>query len=119
MDDFIIRSNEDDKITEEALELSISQRPSLTLDVSRYQSYLDGANLSCEEKAAYLEALWTMIVCFVELGYGIHPLQNMELGNSCEQADEKKKEVLALESPSVLDSLPSTNSKKLNQSGGQ
>ena len=47
----------------------------LTLDVDRYQKYLDDADLSDAQKQDVLEALWSIIVNFVDLGFGVHPVQ--------------------------------------------
>ncbi len=51
------------------------KRPTLTLDVAFYESYLEDGDLSEEQKRELLEALWSIIVSFVDLGFGIHPLQ--------------------------------------------
>lgn len=52
-------------------------KPTLTVDVEKYQSYLDGSGMSDAEKEEFLQALWSIIVSFVELGYGVHPLQEV------------------------------------------
>mgnify|MGYP000577862330 CR=1 FL=1 len=36
---------------------------------------LESEDISDEEAQAFLEALWSIIVGFVDLGFGIHPLQ--------------------------------------------
>lgn len=48
----------------------------LTLDIDKYQSYLDDADLSEEERTQILNSLWTIICCFVELGYSVEPLES-------------------------------------------
>lgn len=50
-------------------------KPSLTVDVEKYQAYLDGADMTEEQKKEFLQALWSIIVSFVELGFGVHPVQ--------------------------------------------
>ncbi len=52
-------------------------RPVLTLDVALYEAMLDDPDISAEERAAFIEALWNIVVCFVDLGFGIHPLQQV------------------------------------------
>lgn len=47
----------------------------LTVDWDRYKSLLESEDISDEEAQASLEALWSIIVGFVDLGFGIHPLQ--------------------------------------------
>ncbi|MET4129231.1 hypothetical protein [Roseovarius sp. MBR-6] len=54
---------------------STAARPTLSIDIDRYQAYLDGAELTPEQKDAFLRAMWSIVVTFVELGYGVHPLQ--------------------------------------------
>jgi hypothetical protein len=50
-------------------------RSALFLDVQRYQAMLDSPELSDAERAAFIEALWGIVVGFVDLGFQIHPLQ--------------------------------------------
>ena len=52
-------------------------RKRLEVDVDRYQTYLNDSDLSVEQKADFLNALWTVIVAFVDLGYGVHPVQTV------------------------------------------
>lgn len=47
----------------------------LEVDVERYEAYLDDPSLSQEQKAEFIEALWTIVTAFVELGFGVHPVQ--------------------------------------------
>ena len=55
----------------------VVKRPALTLDVALYEQYLEGEDLTDAEKHQFLEALWTIVVQFVDLGFGIHPLQSV------------------------------------------
>lgn len=52
-----------------------SARSVLTVDVEKYQSWLDSSEMSQAQKEEFLQALWSIVVSFVELGYGVHPLQ--------------------------------------------
>ena len=54
-----------------------SARPIVTVDIEKYQSYLDDPSLSVEQKDEFLQALWSIVVTFVELGFGVHPLQEV------------------------------------------
>lgn len=54
-----------------------SSKPSIAVDVERYQAYLDGSNMTQAEKEEFLQVLWTIIVGFVEMGFGVHPLQEV------------------------------------------
>ena len=80
----------DDTRTPETSDLSedfrVSARSILTVDVEKYQSWLDNSELSQAQKEGFLQALWSIVVSFVELGFGVHPLQETcgqrWLGNS-------------------------------------
>lgn len=50
-------------------------KPTLTVDVEKYRSLLDEADMTEEQKEEFLQALWSIIVSFVELGFGVHPVQ--------------------------------------------
>lgn len=53
----------------------------LTLDVEYYQSFIDDVDISDEQKQELIETLWNIVVQFVDLGFGIHPLQQAKLGD--------------------------------------
>lgn len=55
----------------------------LSVDVERFQNALDHSGMSDEEKAEYLQIIWSIVLEFVDTGYGIHPLQQ-----SCGQAPQ-------------------------------
>lgn len=52
-------------------------RPIVTVDVEKYQHYLDGSNMTEKQKEEFLQALWSVMVTFVELGFRVHPLQEV------------------------------------------
>lgn len=52
-------------------------KPTLTVDVEKYQAFLDGADMTEAQKEEFLQALWSIIVSFVDLGFGVHPLQEV------------------------------------------
>jgi hypothetical protein len=54
-----------------------SARRVLAVDVEKYQAYLDGSGLSPEQKEEILQSLWLIMMSFVELGFGVHPLQEV------------------------------------------
>lgn len=81
-------------------EFDASAKRIMTVDVERYQQYLDGTDMSDAEKAEFLQALWQIIVSFVELGYGVHPLQEVcgkDAGIATESADFDRDEVVLKE----------------------
>ncbi|MBI1393885.1 MAG: hypothetical protein GC152_14200 [Alphaproteobacteria bacterium] len=50
-------------------------RHNLQLDVAYYQDLFDDPELSDAEKEQIITALWSIIVAFVELGFGVHAAQ--------------------------------------------
>lgn len=51
------------------------QSMALTIDYALYERYLDDCDLTDKQKREFLDNLWNFIVCFVDLGFGVHPLQ--------------------------------------------
>ena len=74
-----MKASKDDRFTQPALQAieasAASAERVLRVDVEEFQHHLDGANLTDEEKRQYLEAVWSIIVSFVDLGFGVHPVQ--------------------------------------------
>lgn len=52
-----------------------SGKPKITLDIQAYEHFLEDADLSDDQRREFLEALWSIICSFVELGFGVHPAQ--------------------------------------------
>jgi hypothetical protein len=65
-----------------------SRHTALTLDIARYEGMLTDPALSEAERTAILEALWEIVVCFVDLGFNKHPLQQVEAPPSRERVDD-------------------------------
>jgi hypothetical protein len=47
----------------------------LEVDLDHYQSYLDDPALTTGQKEEIVGALWAIISAFVELGFGVYPVQ--------------------------------------------
>lgn len=59
-----------------------AKNPSIiTLDYDLYAHYLDGADLTEEQKQEFLETLWSIVCEFVALGFEVHPAQQAK--NAC------------------------------------
>ncbi|MFG6568829.1 hypothetical protein [Sulfitobacter sp. 1A13679] len=54
-----------------------SPKSILTVDAERYQSYLDGVDMTQAQKEEFLQALWSIMFTFVALGFEVHPLQEV------------------------------------------
>ncbi|MGD1922809.1 MAG: hypothetical protein ACFB03_01280 [Paracoccaceae bacterium] len=48
----------------------------LRVDVEKFQHRLDNCELSDAEKAEYLQIIWSIVLEFIDLGYGVHPVQH-------------------------------------------
>ncbi|MEM6537374.1 MAG: hypothetical protein AAF668_06550 [Pseudomonadota bacterium] len=53
-------------------------RPSVGFEYERYAHFLDEADLSQDQKREVLQALWNIVVGFVDLGFGVHPVQQAQ-----------------------------------------
>jgi hypothetical protein len=65
------------------------QHKALSLDYELYETYLENADLTEEQKREFIETLWSIVVSFVDLGFGIHPLQQV-LPEGCERNEDNK-----------------------------
>ena len=77
-------------------------RPALSIDWDLYGRYLEESDLSDDQKREFIETLWNIMVSFVDLGFGLHPLQ---------QACEHKHDLSQLEPSDVLGSTRSLSHK--------
>lgn len=49
----------------------------LEFDVEKYNAYVAEMNLTKEEEEQLLKALWDIMMAFVDMGFGIHPVQEI------------------------------------------
>ena len=63
-----------------------SARPVLTVDYELYAHFLEDSDLTEEQKREFLQAIWNIIVEFVSLGFGVHPVQQAQ--NACGKLEE-------------------------------
>lgn len=57
--------------------------PSLGIDWDLYGKMLEASDLTEEQKREFIETLWWIVRAFVDLGFGIHPVQQ-----SCGETDD-------------------------------
>ena len=64
---------------EKALAAAVSgetdSRRTMELDIRKYQALLKDIDIPEGHKEQMIEALWSIVVAFVEIGYGVHPVQ--------------------------------------------
>lgn len=91
---------------------SSTERPIVEFDYTRYAEMLGDTELADDDKRALIEALWSVITGFVEMGFGVHPVQQAmeESANSsvscgklrdCSGTDSTD----SLHSPKVLETM--------------
>ena len=49
--------------------------PSLQVDWEVYAQMLEASDWSDAQKREFIETMWSLVMTFVDLGYGIHPIQ--------------------------------------------
>jgi hypothetical protein len=57
--------------------VAVPSKRKLSVDVEKYQAFLDGSDMTDVQKEEFLQALWSIIVNFVDLGFGVHPAQEV------------------------------------------
>jgi len=64
--------------------------PSITIDYDLYLHHLEHSDLSDAQKKELLDTLWNIIVSFVDMGFGVHPLQQvLDIAPSHNKADSQ------------------------------
>lgn len=81
----------------------------IKIDVAKYQAWLDDPALSDQQREQILEALWQIIVCFVDLGFGVSPLD--DACGKLEETEGFRRQT----GPGVVDSEPHTLSETFNE----
>jgi len=71
----------------------------ITIDYEKYLHHLNDSEATDEEKIAYIKMLAEILVNFVDLGFGINPVQQAQ--SSCGKAKEKPSKS-ALTAPDAL-----------------
>lgn len=91
----------------------------LTIDWDHYKSLLEGEDISDEEAQAFLEALWSIIVGFVDLGFGIHPLQliHSDTGDGSNELESGFASVVASDTSSKTQFTSAANRTKRDRDG--
>jgi hypothetical protein len=82
----------------------------MPLDLNTYKPYLDGFDLTDDQKTAMIEALWSIAEEVTDLAYGVHTTQLIQIANDNNSPSEisviKFFEIAA--SDPVLTSIPAS-----------
>lgn len=85
--------------------------PALQLDVEYYQSFLDDEDITEEQKKELIETIWNIVVSFVDLGFGIEPVQQaIEAGQNHTQ-DKSQADSDFVKQTDQTDKLNCTNTE--------
>lgn len=76
-------------------------RAAVEIDYEYYQKFFDDSDATEEEKRVLIEALWSICMAFVDLGYGIHPVQQ-----ACDEKNDLG-QISTLDLADVIDLEPS------------
>lgn len=81
--------------------VSALDRPCIIVDYEKYAHFLEDADLTDEEKQAFIHAIWSIITDFVSLGFGVHPLQQAgyEKGNDRNTLSNNLSDVITWKNP--------------------
>ncbi|UES36690.1 hypothetical protein [Roseibium aggregatum] len=71
--------------------------PSLGIDWDYYMEMLEESDAPDAQKRELIETLWGIVVAFVDIGFGVHPIQQ-----ACEQ-NKVFEQISALDLPEMLD----------------
>lgn len=94
-----------DKNSQNRPEEGSACRPAVRIDYERYERFLEDGDLSDEQKRRFLDALWSMIVGFVDLGFGVHPAQEFcgEFGDPPSQESAARLDMLGCQDTKLAD----------------
>lgn len=75
----------------------------LSIDYEKYEHYLEDTDLTDEQKQEFMKALWNIIVNFVDLGFGVHPVQQALAASCGKEGKNSAKNTLPAEDDLYLD----------------
>lgn len=75
------------------------KRRTLTVDIERYKHLLDSDDLTEDQKEELLQALWSIIIAFVDLGFGVHPVQQVQGQKACGQVSKSQSDIANATTP--------------------
>jgi len=62
----------------------------MTLDITKYRPYLDGFDLTDDQKTAMIEALWSIAETVADLTYGLHSSQLIQTANDNDSISDSR-----------------------------
>lgn len=72
----------------------INHKSNITIDVDYYQRAIDDPDVSEERKRELIQIIGNIVMCFIDLGFGVHPVQLAQQEKRQEQKQQSEKEQL-------------------------
>lgn len=63
------------------------EKPAISVDWALYASCLEDPDVCEDDKRAFVESLFSIVLCFVDLGFKLHPLQQGSAREAISSAD--------------------------------
>ncbi len=89
-------------VSDSQVEINQTKPPSVAFNAAPYMRYLEDSDLPDADKQALLEALWRVVSGFVELGFGVHPVQQAQAEAGAYAASCGQSETEARNTPEAL-----------------
>ncbi|WP_299724856.1 hypothetical protein [uncultured Tateyamaria sp.] len=100
---------EDESKLSDALDAALEKAPmkSVGIDVEKYQAYLDDPDLSDEEREQLVLLIWQIMMAFVDLGFGVHPVQQAcgQVPESVDETGNRDSSMLSSSSTTLSDTF--------------
>ncbi|MFN3171255.1 MAG: hypothetical protein ACE37E_11240 [Hyphomicrobiales bacterium] len=85
--------------------------PALEIDYELYMRMLEDSEWNDEQKREFIETMWSIIVSFVDLGFGVHPVQQAQ--DACAQIEDRS----GVGADDLVSSWDEANSEKDSDQG--
>lgn len=69
--------------------------PSLTVDWELYAAMLEDSDMPLDQQKELIETLWSIVVMFVDLGFDLHPVQQI-CGEAEDPLSDERPDLLSL-----------------------
>lgn len=90
--------------------------PALRFDLDEYRKYIEDENLTDAQAEELLNAIWLIMVGFVDLGFGLHPVQQVLDGREKKLATDSRP---ALHSPRTRKKQPNKARRAFARAAGK
>ena len=82
---------------------ALIEKPAVTIDWKLYAEHLEDSDLTDDQKCEFIETLWSIILGFIDLGFNIHPLQQVDAQPANHDACDQNGEIRSLIASGMID----------------